>query len=73
MDKDKEYLESSDEETDDDSIIDNDEKKILEFKEKSETYKSIHLYFSEPIREIVETKTAISIITEINDKHYKGI
>jgi len=30
MDKDKEYLESSDEETDDDSIIDNDEKKIID-------------------------------------------
>jgi len=53
--------------------FDDDENKILEFKEKSETYKSIHIYFSEPIREIVETKTAISIITEINDKHYKGI
>ena len=50
-----------------------DEKKFIEFKEKSETYKSVHIYFSEPIREIVETKTAISIITEINDKHYKGI
>ncbi|MDT0295869.1 ATP-binding protein [Mesonia ostreae] len=53
--------------------FDDDENKILEFKEKSETYKSIHIYFSEPIREIVETKTAISIITEINDNHYKGI
>jgi hypothetical protein len=53
--------------------FDNDENKILEFKEKSETYKSIHIYFSEPIREVVDTKTAISIITEINDKHYKGI
>lgn len=50
-----------------------DEKKFLEFKEKSETYKSVHIYFSEPIREIIETKRAISIITEINDKHYKGI
>lgn len=50
-----------------------DETKFLEFKEKSETYKSIHIYFSEPIRDIVEPKTAISIITEINDKHYKGI
>lgn len=50
-----------------------DEKKFIEFKEKSETYKSVHIYFSEPIREIVEIKTAISIITEINDKHYKGI
>jgi len=53
--------------------FDADENKFIEFKEKSETYKSIHIYFSEPIREIVETKTAISIITEINDKHYKGI
>ncbi|MFT4802543.1 MAG: hypothetical protein ACI93N_002323, partial [Flavobacteriaceae bacterium] len=53
--------------------FDFDENKILEFKEKSETYKSVRIYFSEPIREIVETKTAISIITEINDKHYKGI
>ena len=53
--------------------FDADENKILEFKEKSETYKSIQIYFSEPIREVVETKTAISIITEINDKHYKGI
>jgi len=53
--------------------IDADENKFIEFKEKSETYKSIHIYFSEPIREVVETKTAISIITEINDKHYKGI
>ena len=51
----------------------NDEKKFIEFKEKSETYKSVHMYFSEPIREIIETKTAISSITEINDKHYKGI
>ncbi|WP_179335407.1 ATP-binding protein [Winogradskyella costae] len=50
-----------------------DEKKFIEFKEKSETYKSVHIYFSEPIREIIEIKTAISIITEINDKHYKGI
>lgn len=50
-----------------------DENKFLEFKEKSETYKSVYIYFSEPIREVVETKTAISIITEINDKHYKGI
>jgi hypothetical protein len=53
--------------------FDVDENKILEFKEKSETYKSVRIYFSEPIREIVETKTAISIITEINNKHYKGI
>ena len=50
-----------------------DENKLIEFKEKSETYKSIHIYFSEPIRDVVEKKTAISIITEINDKHYKGI
>jgi hypothetical protein len=50
-----------------------DENKFIEFKEKSETYKSVHIYFSEPIKEVVETKTAISIITEINDKHYKGI
>jgi len=53
--------------------FDADENKFIEFKEKSETYKSVHIYFSEPIREVVETKTAISIITEINDKHYKGI
>mgnify|MGYP000029411072 CR=1 FL=1 len=53
--------------------FDNDENKILEFKEKSETYKSVHMYFSEPIREIIESKTAISIIAEINGKHYKGI
>ena len=53
--------------------FDNDEKKFIEFKEKSETYKSVHMYFSEPIREIIETKTAISSIVEINDKHYKGI
>nr|WP_321227605.1 ATP-binding protein [uncultured Psychroserpens sp.] len=53
--------------------FDNDEKKFIEFKEKSETYKSVHIYFSEPIREIIETKTAISIIAEVNDKHYEGI
>lgn len=53
--------------------FDTDENKFLEFKEKSETYKSIYIYFSEPIREFADTKTAISIITEINDKHYKGI
>ncbi|MGY0426914.1 MAG: ATP-binding protein, partial [Polaribacter sp.] len=53
--------------------FDADENKFIEFKEKSETYKSIHIYFSEPIKEAVEIKTAISIITEINDKHYKGI
>jgi hypothetical protein len=53
--------------------FDHDEKKFIEFKEKSETYKSVHMYFSEPIREIIETKTAISSIAEINDKHYKGI
>jgi hypothetical protein len=53
--------------------FDNDEKKFIEFKEKSETYKSVHMYFSEPIREIIETKTATSSIAEINDKHYKGI
>ncbi len=53
--------------------FDNDENKFIEFKEKSETYKSIHVYFSEPIRELIETKTAISSIAEINDKHYKGI
>ncbi|WP_034894751.1 ATP-binding protein [Gillisia sp. Hel_I_29] len=53
--------------------FDTDENKFIEFKEKSETYKSVQIYFSEPIREFNETKTAISIITEINDKHYKGI
>lgn len=53
--------------------FDNDENKFIEFKEKSETYKSIHVYFSEPIRELIEIKTAISSIAEINDKHYKGI
>ncbi len=53
--------------------FDNDEKKFIEFKEKSETYKSVHMYFSEPIRAIIETKTAISSIAEINNKHYKGI
>ena len=50
-----------------------DEKKFIEFKEKSATYKSVYIYFSEPIKEIIEIKTATSIITEINDKHYKGI
>lgn len=50
-----------------------DENKFIEFKEKSETYKSVQFYFSEPIKEFVALKTAISIIGEINDKHYKGI
>lgn len=49
-----------------------DENKFLEFK-KSETYTSILLYFSDPYNEIKDSKTAISIISEINDKHYKGI
>jgi hypothetical protein len=53
--------------------FESDENKFIAFKEKSETFKSIHIYFSDPIREVVETKTAISIIAEINDKHYNGI
>ncbi|WP_299670853.1 ATP-binding protein [uncultured Polaribacter sp.] len=53
--------------------FDADENKFIEFKEKSETYKSVQFYFSEPIIKVDETKTAISIIAEINEKHYKGI
>lgn len=49
-----------------------DENKFIEFK-KSDTYISIQAYFSEPVLEIKDTKTAISIISAINEKHYKGI
>lgn len=49
-----------------------DENKFIDFK-KSETYASIQAYFNESITEIKETKTAILIISEIIDKHYKGI
>jgi hypothetical protein len=49
-----------------------DENKFLEFK-KSETFANIQAYFSEISNKIEDTKTAVSFISEINDKHYKGI
>jgi len=48
------------------------EKKFLDF-QKSETYASIQAYFLDATNKIEETKTAVAIISEINDKHYKGI
>lgn len=50
-----------------------DESAFIDFKEKTDTYKSIHMYFDEPIKDIEEQKTALSIITELNNKHYEGI
>ena len=52
--------------------FDTDENKFIEFK-KSDAFNDIQIYFSDPIKEVEETKTAISITSEINDKHYKGI
>jgi len=52
--------------------IEIDLKKFNDFK-LSETYTSIQNYFSDKIKEDDNLKTAISIILEINDKHYKGI
>ncbi|WP_366182683.1 ATP-binding protein [Flavobacterium ovatum] len=49
-----------------------DENKFLEFK-KSETFTSIQIHFSDATNKIEDTKTAVAIISEINDKHYKGI
>jgi len=49
-----------------------DENKFNEFK-KSETYRSIEQFFSEKIKETDGIKNAVLIISEINDKHYKGI
>ena len=49
-----------------------DEAKFEEFK-KSETYTSIQNYFSEDIQENESTTTAISLIEELNEKHYSSI
>ena len=52
--------------------FDNDLKKFIDFK-KSDAFESIQVYFSDDIKENNNLKTAASIISEINDKHYKGI
>lgn len=54
------------------SEFETDESKFNEFT-KSGTYTSIQTYFSEPSSEIKDTRTAILIISDLNDKHYKGI
>jgi len=54
------------------SEYETDENKFTEFK-KSDVFSSIQNYFSDQIIENNSQKTAVSIISEINDKHYKGI
>lgn len=49
-----------------------DENKFLEF-QKSETFARLESYFSDETHKIEDTKTAVAIISEVNDKHYKGI
>lgn len=49
-----------------------DENKFTEFK-KSDVFASIQNYFPDQIKQNENLKTAISIISEINDKHYSGI
>ena len=51
------------------------EKDLKEFNEftKSDTFLSIQDYFSVQTEELIQNKTATSIISEVNDKHYKGI
>ena len=49
-----------------------DEQKFEEFK-KSETYASVQDYFTNETIEYNSTKTAVSLIEEINDKHYSSI
>lgn len=48
-----------------------DENKFIEFK-KSGTFTIIEVYFSEVIKDYKDSN-AIKIISELNDKHYKGI
>jgi len=52
--------------------FENDLEKYSEF-QKSDTFASIRDYFSDQIKEDNNLKPAISIISEINDKYYKGI
>ena len=49
-----------------------DEKAFSEFK-KSDAFINIQIYFSDPILEDKDLKTAHSIISELNGRYYKGI
>lgn len=49
-----------------------DEQKFEEFK-KSETYASVQDYFTDEAQKNNSTKTAVSLIEELNDKHYSSI
>ena len=54
------------------NVFEADENKFVEFK-KSDAFKSVQVYFSDQMDGVQQLKNAISIISEINDKHYKGI
>lgn len=49
-----------------------DENKFTEFK-KSGTFTHIEIYFNEDNKDYKDSKTAINIILELNDRHYKGV
>lgn len=53
-------------------IFEADLEVFTEFK-ISDTFLSIQIYFSKQTDELAQDKTATSIISEVNDKHYKGI
>lgn len=52
--------------------FDNDLKEFETFK-LSDAFETIQKYLSEEVKEFEHTKTATSIISEINSKHWKGI